>query len=87
MLSPTLFNIFNDLPTQLKSTNKGVFFGDLHVCCLLYADDLVLLADSADDLQVLLIRLDKWCHTGKISSNPVKSAIMHFRSALPVSFF
>ena len=63
VLSPTMFNIFiNDLPPKLMATSKG-YFGNSYVCCLLYADDLVILADIAEDVQVLLSCLDEWCHT------------------------
>ena len=80
VLSPTLFNIFiNDLPPKLMATSKGIQFGNSYVCCLLYADDLVILGDTAEDLQVLLSCLDEWCHTWKLSINIEKSAIMHFR--------
>ena len=33
------------------------------MCCLLYADDLVILAESEQDLQVLLCQLEEWCNT------------------------
>ena len=40
ILSPTLFNIFmNDLPKHLKAAFGGIQFGDINICCLLYADD------------------------------------------------
>ena len=80
VLSPALFNIFiNDLPPKLKATSKGIRFGDTLVCCLLYADDLVILAESEKDLQVLLCQLEEWCDTWKIVINHTKSAVMHFR--------
>ena len=64
VLSPTMFNIFiNDLPPKLMATSKGIHFGNSYVCCLLYADDLVILADITEDVQVLLSCLDEWCHT------------------------
>ena len=53
-------NIFiNDLPPKLKATSKGICFGDTLVCCLLYVDDLVILAESEQDLQVLLCQLEE----------------------------
>ena len=80
VLSPTLFNVFiSDLPPKLMATSKGIQFGNSYLCCLLYTDDLVILADTAEDLQVLLSCLDEWCHTWKLSINIDKSAIMHFR--------
>ena len=61
---PHTFNVFiNDLPEKLISTGKDDLFRTLHICCLLYADDLVVFAESAEDLQDLLLCLDEWCHT------------------------
>ena len=80
ILSPTLFNIFmNDLPKHLKAAFGGIQFGDINICCLLYADDLVLLADSVQNVQTLLQHLEDWCRTWKISINHTKSAVIHFR--------
>jgi len=46
ILSPVLFNLYiNDLAKYLKSLNIGVSFGNENICILLYADDIVLLAD------------------------------------------
>ena len=42
-LSPTLFNIYiNDLVNDLNSMNLGVDINGRRVCCLLYADDIVI---------------------------------------------
>ena len=58
-LSPILFNLYiNDLVTMLKGLDVGVNIGDEKVCILLYADDIVLIAESADDLQTLLNHLN-----------------------------
>ena len=76
----TLFSIFiNDLPDKLKGSGKGIVFGDLLWSNLLYADDLVLLAENAEDLQVLLKSLQEWCQIWDVTINPTKSAITHFR--------
>ena len=54
-LSPTLFGLFlNSLPTYIKSLNKGVKVGHDKVSILLYADDMVLLALTENDLQYML---------------------------------
>ena len=47
ILSPTLLN---DLPKHLKAAFRGIQFGDSNICCLLYTDDLVLLADSVQNV-------------------------------------
>ena len=55
-LSPILFNLFvNDLPASIAATNEGVQFGDSTIFSLLYADDLVMIADSEQALQTLYL--------------------------------
>ena len=59
VLSPNLFNVFvNDLPTKTQYTpviNKRP------VSCLMYADDLVIMSLSIDDLQVQVNNLNEYC--------------------------
>ena len=82
ILSPLLFNLYiNDLVIYLKSMNIGVCFNDETVCILLYADDVVLLAENAQDLQLLLNALNDWCNTNDMCINSTKSNIVHFRPA------
>ena len=45
---------------------------------LMYADDLVVLAQSADELQLLLNTLHTWCKTWQLEVNNTKSAVLHF---------
>ena len=49
------------------------------VSILLYADDIVLIAESAADLQVLLDCLNEWCGSNNMTLNATKSNIVHFR--------
>ena len=73
ILSPLLFNLFvNDLAVYLKSLNVGVDIDDEKICILLYADDIVLLADSDKNLQTLLNALNDWCGRNDMSINPSK---------------
>ena len=61
MLSQLLFNLFiNNLAIFFKSLNFGVKVGDENVCVMLYSDDIVLLAESETDLQLLLNALYNW---------------------------
>ena len=54
-LSPTLFAVYiNDLASTIKSLGCGVQFGGENICVLLYADDIILMADSEEDLQRML---------------------------------
>ena len=49
------------------------------VSCLLYADDIVLLADSETDLQALLNIVNVWCSKWRLEVNLLKTNIMHIR--------
>ena len=62
-LSPTLFAIYiNDLAVEIKNSNIGVILNEnLTINILLYADDIVLLAKSEEDLQSLLYIVECWC--------------------------
>ena len=54
ILSPTLFNLYTEeLATRLRRMNAGVSVGNDKVCVLLYADDVVVMSESAEELQSL----------------------------------
>ena len=81
-LSPTLFAIFiNDLATEIKDSNIGVILEEgLLINILLYADDIVLLAETEEDMQSLLFMVECWCKKWRLEVNLMKTNIMHFRS-------
>ena len=55
VLSPLLFNLFiNDIEELVESSNAGVSVGDALIFILLYADDIVRVADNDNDLQQLV---------------------------------
>ena len=79
-LSPTLFSIYiNDLIIDLNSMDSGVDINGRRVCCLLYADDIVIFCNTESDLQKLLDRAHRWCYKWKMQINHEKSNIVHFR--------
>ena len=79
-ISTILFNFYiNDVVEKIKATDKGIDIGEEKVSVLLYADDLVLLAPSASDLQVTLDELHVWCDENKMTINEDKSSVIHFR--------
>ena len=80
-LSPTLFAIYiNDLAEEIKESGIGIDVDEgLVVSVLLYADDIVLLADSEDDLQSLLNIVHSWCTRWRLEVNLLKTNIMHAR--------
>ena len=80
-LSPTLFNIFiNSLAVELNDLKLGLNCGNTHICILLYADDMVLLANSQSKLQSMLNHIAQWCNKWRIIVNDLKSGIVHFRN-------
>ena len=80
LLSPSLFNLYiNDL-IEFISLELGIECGKYaNIPILAYADDIVLLAPSADSLQMLLNVLQSWCSSNGIKVNSDKTKVMHFR--------
>ena len=90
ILSPTLFSIFvNSLTIDLANSDCGVKLdmppsqgstGDcITVNHLIYADDLVCIAENAKDLQSLINIVNLWCKKFRIEANLSKTEIMHVR--------
>ena len=78
LMSPILFSLYmNDLHDCLKG---GLYIDDLNVRVLLYADDIVILADDVDVLQKMIWKLEEYCDTWNMEVNLDKSAIMVFRN-------
>ena len=85
-LSPTLFNIYiNDLAECLNNSRKGIKLNEsLEVTSLFYADDLVIMAETNENLQSLLNILHKWCQQWRMSINIGKTKVIHFRNKTQV---
>ena len=45
----------------------------------MYADDIVLIAESEEDLQLMLDKLTRWCSKWRMLLNTEKTQIVHFR--------
>eukprot|EP00732_Lithocolla_globosa_P001849 Lithocolla_globosa_v1_NODE_1037_length_2922_cov_4.479791.p2 type:complete len:288 gc:universal NODE_1037_length_2922_cov_4.479791:1924-1061(-) len=82
LLSPILFDIFlNDLITDLNALDLGVKINlSRKLCCLFYADDIVLIAESPEDLQRLLDTCNIWCQKWRMFINKKKTNVIHFRT-------
>ena len=58
---------------------NGIDFETCQINALVYADDLVLIADKPDTLDKLLLMLNQWCVENRMCLNPDKTKIIHFR--------
>ena len=79
-ISPTLFSLYvNDLAMEHNILNLGIPLDNEKICILMYADDIVILAGSEDDLQQLLDTVNRWCPEWRMQINSSKTNIIHFR--------
>ena len=84
-LSPLLFSLYiNDLPANLQQRcpAEGVACGASRVRCLLYADDLSLLATSVHGLQSLLNALHAYTADKRLKVNVAKTEVVVFGGRL-----
>ena len=55
ILSPILFGLYTEeLAVRIKRTGLGIRVGNERLSCLLYADDIVIMSESKDELQSML---------------------------------
>lgn len=81
VLSTVMFNIFiNNLIDDIKSLNIGIDIDGEKIAILLYADDVVLMAENTEDMQKLINVLGVWCNNNCLKVNLSKSKVMHFRN-------
>ena len=81
-LSPFLFSIYlNDLEAELETKGmEGLDIGTLKLFILLYADDIVLFGNSADELQKSIKILEEYCQKWKLTVNTSKTKVIIFRN-------
>lgn len=80
-LSPLLFGLYMDrvcdfIRSSLPESHIRV--GGVSIDCILYADDLVLLAHDRDRLQCLLDALSAFCVATKLRVNVAKTEVVYF---------
>ena len=83
ILSPLLFNVYNDdLSKALNSHKVGCSYSGITVNHLMYADDIVLLAPSLSGLQKLITECELYGTLHDIKFNAEKTALLYFKSDL-----
>ena len=83
VLSPHLFTIYiDDLITKLRSLNNGCHIAELFLACIVYADDICLMAPCRSSLQLLLNTCETYGKEFCLTYNPSKSKIMTFGSRI-----
>lgn len=79
-LSPNLFNIYiNDLPDIFDKSCQPVTIDKLTISCLMFADDILLLSESAEGLQNALNKVAEYCRKWQLSVNTKKTKIIVFQ--------
>jgi hypothetical protein len=76
-LSPLLFNIFiNGIVQKVKEDGDGGELGDLRIPVLLFADDMVLMADGEEELERMVRKVKKYCEEWRLEVNVSKIKVM-----------
>ena len=82
-LSPLIFSLFiNDIELELMNSDcSSLQIQDINLFLLMYADDTVLLAETPENLQMLLDSLHIYTEKWGLKVNTVNSKIVVFRSS------
>ena len=76
ILSPILFSLYiNSLLDKLRGAEARC--KDLLILALLYADDMVVLAEDKEMLRRAVAKLGEWCAEWSVKVNVEKCGIMH----------
>ena len=80
ILSPVLFNLYiNDIVDEMNVLNCGIPMLNSKIDMLMYADDIVLMSESEQNLQKMLDCVLVWARKWRISLNESKTQVVHFR--------
>ena len=81
ILSPTLFSIFIDSLARKVRKVGGIRYSNVNVSLLLFADDIVLMAESEENLQKMLDVVAEHSRLFRFLFNKDKSNVMIFGQA------
>jgi hypothetical protein len=85
VLSPTLFNIYTEMIFREIDNCKGVTIGGINITNLRYADDTVLLAESEEELQSIVNKVNAAGkkYNMKMNSKKTKTMVMSKKEIKP----
>ena len=82
MLTPTLFSLYiNDLIDHFGPDCEPLELNNKPISCLLYADDIILLSESAKGLQKSLDILKTYCDKWNLKINIGKTKVIVFNKS------
>ena len=78
-LSPILFSIYiNTLAKEVAQSGIGIMVGSAKIASLLYADDIVLITETAEELKKGMAIATAWAKRWRCSINQDKSKVVVF---------
>ena len=78
ILSPSLFNLYSEfLLQEALGEKKGISLNGENITNVRYADDTVILAETPEDLQLMLDGISESCKTYGMAMNAKKTKTMH----------
>jgi hypothetical protein len=82
IIIPTLFSLYlNDMVKIFDKICDPITINNIKVSCLMYADDIVLISQSAKGLQNCLNKLSNYCDIWNLSVNIDKSKVIVFNKS------
>ena len=85
IISSILFNLFlNDLQESIALGSHGIDLDTIKLFVLLFADDLVLFAETVIELQRMINRLAVYCDMWHIKVHVLKTKVIVFRNRGPL---
>ena len=76
-LSPLLFNLYTEeLMHRVKRVGNGIQIGDEKLSILMYADDIVIMTESREDMQECLNAVETYANDFKVKFGAAKSQVL-----------
>merc|ERR1711994_458538 len=77
VLSPIFFSLYiNGMIKEIKKLKIGIKIKNAVIAILLYADDIVLIAEAQKDLQLMLNTVTEFCYQWRCRINNKKSQVV-----------